>query len=69
MKLSHLMPGAYRKRCPWHKLTKQGYLQRIADGDKRLKAGEKQRQCPDCLRWFWRHEYGKKPLNGSIAKI
>ncbi len=54
--------------CPWHKPGQRSYIagQRsyigfFIHGDKMVAKGVKQKQCPDCKRWFWPSEYGVKP--------
>jgi hypothetical protein len=47
-------------RCSWHKPDDLSYEAAHLDADKRLARGEHQRQCDDCKRWFWKHEFGKK---------
>ena len=48
--------------CRHH--TRKGPIALLARGDwadARLKRGMRQTQCPDCLRWWWPDEMGKKP--------
>lgn len=47
--------------CEYHKPDAIDYLTFFRDAERREKLGQKQTQCPDCKRWFWRHELGKKP--------
>lgn len=47
--------------CDWHKPSGLGYMEWHADAEKRAAAGEKQKKCKDCGRYFWPHEYGEKP--------
>lgn len=43
--------------CSEHKPSKLGYLQWHDDAELRTKAGQKQKQCPNCSLWFWDDEY------------
>ena len=51
------------EKCSWHKSSTLGYLQWHADAERRAAKGQKQRQCPDCLHWFWHGQFGTKPKN------
>lgn len=51
------LPVSGSKPCREHKHKKLGYLQWFADAERRDKAGQKQKQCPKCLYWFWKDEY------------
>lgn len=53
------IPRRNQPMCPKHKpvLSKMYYLQAFAEADKRIKNGQKQKQCPDCLFWFFKDEY------------
>lgn len=42
--------------CAHHRPDTLDYLTFHADAERREKLGQKQIQCPDCKRWFWRHE-------------
>ncbi len=46
--------------CLWHHASGLGYIAKSDDADRRMAAGEKQRQCPDCHLWWWPHEYAEQ---------
>jgi hypothetical protein len=50
-----------RDICEYHNPDWLDYLTFFADAERREKLGQRQIQCPDCKRWFWRHELGEKP--------
>lgn len=43
--------------CATHKRA-IGYIAWHLDSERRMKAGQRQRQCQKCARWYWRHEFG-----------
>lgn len=43
--------------CLRHKTKNMGYLQWHDWAEKKIKRGEKQKQCPKCGRWYFRSEY------------
>ena len=52
------LPVSGSKPCLEHKQKELGYLQWHSDAERRTKAGQKQKQCPKCLYWFWKDELG-----------
>lgn len=52
--------------CEWHKKSSLGYVAASLDADRRIAAGERQRLCPKCMRWFWADEYGE-PVDAALA--
>lgn len=46
---------------------REGYLAWHADADRRAKRGEKQRQCPDCKRWYWPNKPSEVAMHPRIA--
>lgn len=47
------------KKC-FHKENYQTYVQWHLDAEHRMKAGEKQTQCPVCKRYVWKSDYKLK---------
>ena len=49
---------------PWKQTrgARIGYLQAHSEAEQRLKRDERQRQCPDCLRWYWADEHEEHVL-------
>lgn len=46
--------------CSWHRPSHLQWPDAWnADADRRPGAGEKQRQCPICERWFWPDQFGE----------
>jgi len=46
-----------KNRCKRHRVDGVNYLGTIEIAEKRRKKGEKQKQCPDCKRWFFEDEF------------
>ena len=44
--------------CDNHRPFVLPYVQLAELGSERVSKGWKQRQCPDCLRWLWKDEWG-----------
>ena len=44
------------KCCNNHKNPRPLYLEWTLDAEKRYEKGEEQKQCPVCLKWFWKDE-------------
>ena len=46
-------------QCQSHKpvLIKMGYLAAQSEAERRMKAGQKQKQCPVCHLWFFPDEF------------
>lgn len=38
-------------------LSEMGYLSAHAEAERRMKKGQKQKQCPTCKLWFFKDEY------------
>lgn len=58
------------KRCSWHKPANLSLLDSSADAEERLAKGERQRMCPECIFWYWDHEWGSEPagLNHPVIR-
>lgn len=58
-------------QCDWHITQKFSgsiqYIAGIADADRRHKAGQRQRQCPECNKWVWPDLFGERPEWGNLA--
>lgn len=48
------------KPCPQHKEHGLGYLQWQDYAKEHQKKYGKQKQCPECKRWYWPDEWDKK---------
>lgn len=48
-------------KCGWHKPHKLSYVQFHDWAERRIKRGDKQRQCMACLCWFFDDEWGMEP--------
>lgn len=50
---------AHGEHCKKHKpiLSKMGYVQSHEEAERRMKRGQKQKQCPNCLYWYFKDEY------------
>jgi len=46
--------------CPTHRPDNErmGYVAQSEDAHRRMALGQKQRRCPVCKLWFWKHEFG-----------
>ena len=51
---------ARKEPCTFHKPLELSYNGWHTEAEKRHKSGKKQRQCPDCLYWYWKDEFGIK---------
>jgi hypothetical protein len=43
--------------CPEHKLNRLPYLEFVDDAERRIEAGQQQKQCSKCLLWLWEDEF------------
>jgi hypothetical protein len=50
-----------KEPCDWHRPKRLPYLERAKWADVQRLKGRKQKQCPDCGRWFFPDEWGEKP--------
>jgi len=64
---THGTPPAARSSsgCSWHQPLKLDYWGSHADAQRRMRLGQRQRQCSDCKLWFWHCEWGRKPRQRS----
>jgi hypothetical protein len=55
------------KPCEWHKPSGLPYQEWHDDAERRVNAGEKQKYCTVCRRYFWPHEFGTPPKRKANA--
>jgi hypothetical protein len=61
--------GTLPSRCDWHKPSDLGYDAAYLDAIKRMKRGEEQRLCLNCVLWYWDHEWGTPPPNLNMKVV
>jgi len=55
--------------CAHHTSSKPADATGYAYGPERVRAGERQRQCPVCYRWFFPDEMGRPPADTTTTVI
>ncbi len=57
------------ERCDWHTPSFLDFLSAFSDAEERMAQGERQRQCPICYLWYWKHEWGIEPAGLNLPVI